>query len=446
MLVMFYSVNIYSVSLLAQNLRLTGLIDDVNTHKPIEGVSVYALVDNRKKHLTSSNREGSFSLEYPDSGTALVIEKEGYRTLSIAAGNVEETSNANVFFVRLPLIPLDQQATDRPYMQSEQKDFTLSTQDTGKQTVTRVFKIKDALTNQFMSSAYICFEYTKTEKKDCKYITPDNPAQRVTFVETDIVSVVVEATGYQTYRGNLILDKMDGSNSIYEVKMTPEVSVFTMNVKNVSNPLICSLTPVSGKDFPLNNGPSGSYYSLTQTGDFLLKVSDAQGELLHSEKVSVQKGLNYKVVTVSKKTTVSKTKPEALAKPKLLISAANTTPLPDSTKSVILYFTQSQHTLLPDAKEKLNQLILWLHQSPDRKIKIAGHSDNVGDPRRNEVLSEYRARVTFTYLFENGIPREQMICIWMGDKKPIEKNDSEENKKKNRRVEITLLPEKTMSN
>ena len=171
----------------------------------------------------------------------------------------------------------------------------------------------------------------------------------------------------------------------------------------------------------------------------MLRITSGHETLLHSEKVSIHKGLNYKTIIINNFSAPAIPKPELQAEVKI---PATVKPLPDSVKNITLYFKQSDHQLLPKSKEKLDQLALWLRETPTRKIRIAGHSDNVGDPQRNEVLSEYRARVTYNYLFQLGISHDKMLCTWLGGNKPVEKNDSEENKSKNRRVEITLVPEK----
>jgi len=442
-LFMFNLTNIFTHNGLAQNLRLNGMVMDIGQKKTIEGVTIYALVDNQRKRIASSDAQGRFSFEYPQTGTALIIEKTGYRTLSVNTPKTIAAKEDGPFYIQLPLIALDQQASDRPYMQSEQQDFTLNTQDAGKQKVVRLFTIKDALSSQPIHTASICFEYTKVEKKECRDITQSATSRTMVFEEADIINMVVEAAGYQTYRGNLILEKMDGSNSVYEVKMTPEVTILSLNIKNTNPDLVCTLTTVAGEIILMTKETNGSFDAFSKTGSYTLNVSNTRGGLLHTEKISVQKGLNYQVVTVTNRTPVYKPKEVQTVKPATRpVVPVDVVPLADTVKNITLYFEQSTHVLLPEAKKQLDQLVLWLQGVPERKIRITGHSDNVGDAKRNETLSEYRARVTYAYLQEHGISAAQMFWVGIGAKRPVEKNDSEENKKKNRRVEITLIPEK----
>ncbi|MGA0557313.1 OmpA family protein [Larkinella sp. VNQ87] len=106
-----------------------------------------------------------------------------------------------------------------------------------------------------------------------------------------------------------------------------------------------------------------------------------------------------------------------------------------------VYFDQSSYLLRPESHAQLNQLVALLKSRPELKIEISGHTDNVGDPRLNLALSENRARVIKSYLIANGIAENRLRSLGYGQKRPIAANDTEENKRKNRRVEVRVLQE-----
>ncbi|MBD0261086.1 MAG: OmpA family protein, partial [Cytophagales bacterium] len=63
-------------------------------------------------------------------------------------------------------------------------------------------------------------------------------------------------------------------------------------------------------------------------------------------------------------------------------------------KAVVLeqvLFEQSQYRLLPSSYDQLDKLANTLRKYPHLTIQVAGHTDNVGDPRLNLALSEHRA-------------------------------------------------------
>jgi outer membrane protein OmpA-like peptidoglycan-associated protein len=78
----------------------------------------------------------------------------------------------------------------------------------------------------------------------------------------------------------------------------------------------------------------------------------------------------------------------------------------------------------------------------DKRILVAGHTDNVGDPDSNLKLSTARAEAVRNWLIEaSGIPATQFAIQGYGDTRPAADNHTEAGRAKNRRVEITLVPD-----
>jgi outer membrane protein OmpA-like peptidoglycan-associated protein len=79
---------------------------------------------------------------------------------------------------------------------------------------------------------------------------------------------------------------------------------------------------------------------------------------------------------------------------------------------------------------------------PDERILVAGYTDNVGNPQSNLALSTARAEVVRDWLIgASGIPATRFAIQGYGDTRPIADNDTEAGRAKNRRVEITLVPD-----
>jgi len=104
-----------------------------------------------------------------------------------------------------------------------------------------------------------------------------------------------------------------------------------------------------------------------------------------------------------------------------------------------VYFEQSTYTLRPESYPQLDKLVKTLRTSPQLTILVAGHTDNVGDKRLNQALSENRASVIRAYLMRHGITENRLQAHGFGDTQPVAPNDSESNKQKNRRVEFVVL-------
>ena len=78
---------------------------------------------------------------------------------------------------------------------------------------------------------------------------------------------------------------------------------------------------------------------------------------------------------------------------------------------------------------------------PGRKISIEGHTDNVGNAKYNQGLSEQRAAAVKEYLLKNGVSGgERITTVGYGQTKPIADNATANGRFQNRRVEIVALP------
>lgn len=106
-----------------------------------------------------------------------------------------------------------------------------------------------------------------------------------------------------------------------------------------------------------------------------------------------------------------------------------------------VYFDQSSYQLRPESYAQLNQLLAALKAKPTLRIEVAGHTDNVGDARLNLGLSENRARVITNYLIIRGIAESRLHYKGYGSTQPVAASDTEENRKKNRRVEVRVIGE-----
>ncbi|WP_304234917.1 OmpA family protein [Jiulongibacter sediminis] len=104
-----------------------------------------------------------------------------------------------------------------------------------------------------------------------------------------------------------------------------------------------------------------------------------------------------------------------------------------------VYFDQSSAAIRKDEIPQLNELAKTLAENKSLVIKIVGYTDNVGDARLNLGLSKFRAKAVSNYLFYQGADPDRILSDGFGKDKPVASNDSEEDRSKNRRVEMVLL-------
>ena len=101
-------------------------------------------------------------------------------------------------------------------------------------------------------------------------------------------------------------------------------------------------------------------------------------------------------------------------------------------------FDVDKAELKSDTVANLNKLAEILQKYPDTNIVVEGHTDSSGKDDYNMKLSERRANSVSNYLAQQNVASSRMNVKWYGESKPIASNDTEEGKKQNRRVEISI--------
>ncbi|MCQ2310784.1 MAG: OmpA family protein [Paludibacteraceae bacterium] len=104
-----------------------------------------------------------------------------------------------------------------------------------------------------------------------------------------------------------------------------------------------------------------------------------------------------------------------------------------------LFFATNQTTILPESESSLQDLYELLNENPEIRIRITGHTDNVGSERDNQILSEGRANSVRQAMIDRGIDGTRIEATGKGESEPIATNDTEEGRAQNRRVEFVVL-------
>ncbi|WP_018341558.1 OmpA family protein [Cytophaga aurantiaca] len=104
-----------------------------------------------------------------------------------------------------------------------------------------------------------------------------------------------------------------------------------------------------------------------------------------------------------------------------------------------VFFYQSAAKLIETSYPELDRIVEELKNNPAVTIELDGHTDNQGDPALNIALSQSRVEAVKAYFVQKGIDAKRITTKAFGGSKPIAPNDTEENRKKNRRVEIVII-------
>jgi outer membrane protein OmpA-like peptidoglycan-associated protein len=105
-----------------------------------------------------------------------------------------------------------------------------------------------------------------------------------------------------------------------------------------------------------------------------------------------------------------------------------------------LIFSQGKYQIQKSSFDELAKIIGIMKEYPSMEVLLEGHTDNQGDFTLNVELAQFRVDAVKTYLVETGKIAESRISTksW-GPIKPISSNSTPETRKKNRRVEFTIL-------
>ncbi len=105
-----------------------------------------------------------------------------------------------------------------------------------------------------------------------------------------------------------------------------------------------------------------------------------------------------------------------------------------------IYFATNSAIFEKSSLIVLDNFLEFLNENPTIKIEIHGHTDNVGDDKSNQILSEKRARAVADYLILQGLDKNRIVATrGFGKNKPVATNDTPEGRALNRRTEFVIV-------
>tara|TARA_B110000879_G_scaffold155430_1_gene200882 strand:+ start:2878 stop:4095 length:1218 start_codon:yes stop_codon:yes gene_type:complete len=100
--------------------------------------------------------------------------------------------------------------------------------------------------------------------------------------------------------------------------------------------------------------------------------------------------------------------------------------------------TDKSETSDPEDLNKLIQITTLMTQNEKLKLKVEGHTDNVGEDSYNQNLSMNRSDYVMKWLETHGIDNQRLSAKGFGSAAPISSNDTDQGREKNRRVEFVF--------
>lgn len=294
--------------------------------------------------------------------------------------------------------------------------------------------VTDASTSMAIGEAIIEMKGTgltnlSTDPETGMYTTPELPAGEV--------ELIVRKEGYQQQSAKV--NVLIGQTVTQDFKLQKEVRVGAIYGK---------VTDIAGKPLAgvisLNvpSIPPGA--SKVETGEYFMKIPPGEYQVT----ATVQ---GFKPLT--KPATVKhgfKTRVDFILEPEV---APPPPPLPapiekkskvyiEKEKIVItetILFETGKAVILRVSYSILNSVAEIMKQNPNIKVRVEGHTDNVGSDELNLRLSQARADAVMKYLISQGIDPSRLEAKGYGESMPIADNATPDGRAKNRRVEFTII-------
>ncbi len=110
----------------------------------------------------------------------------------------------------------------------------------------------------------------------------------------------------------------------------------------------------------------------------------------------------------------------------------------ESYKINNIQFATNSFELNGQTQAILDEFSEFMTRNPGIEVEIHGHTDNVGDPAKNKILSENRAKSVYQYLLLHDISASRLSYKGFGQSKPVAENTTSEGRAKNRRTEFLI--------
>ncbi len=104
-----------------------------------------------------------------------------------------------------------------------------------------------------------------------------------------------------------------------------------------------------------------------------------------------------------------------------------------------VFYDYNKTEIKKESTYELDKVVKMLKEHPKLIIEVGGHTDSVGSKQFNQKLSEKRAEAVLEYLETKGITDDRIIAVGYGESQPYIDNDTENNRKLNRRTELEIV-------
>jgi len=135
---------------------------------------------------------------------------------------------------------------------------------------------------------------------------------------------------------------------------------------------------------------------------------------------------------------------EELLASEIAAGAIRIEPLPDNQLLVRMTsettFEVDSDRIKPSFYSTLDKISGVVNKYGKTRLTVAGHTDSTGSAAHNQGLSKRRAQAVEGYLLSQNVYPSRLNAIGYGEDRPVAGNETEASRRRNRRVDITIIP------
>jgi OOP family OmpA-OmpF porin len=131
---------------------------------------------------------------------------------------------------------------------------------------------------------------------------------------------------------------------------------------------------------------------------------------------------------------VAKAEPQAAPAPAVDCKVS----LREQAHAATVLFEYGSAEMTRETESLLDGLAAAARKCPDAALQVSGHSDDIGSSARNLDLSWRRAETVAAFMLAAGVEAQHIKIEGLGESRPLAPNDNDENRARNRRIEIQV--------
>ena len=269
-------------------------------------------------------------------------------------------------------------------------------------------------------------------------------ARLVLSDETDVKNISVEISAWDREKGISRLDfrgrtttkvfQIDGTSLTLDQMLQPIIT--HLNDKQFSIELYCNTNVCGGFNFRKNLTVSNPPFMLVNVANYSVITAVKNSSAISLVASKLGNTIYLQILSIGT------TDNDLILQDQEPLKDNYSSKLKEDGAIVLddLIYRSGSADLGPGPFESLSALANFLKGTPSSSIILVGHSDAIGELRKNIELSRNRAQAVVDRLIKDyGIDQSRISAQGIGFLSPKTNNSTEKSRKKNRRVEAILI-------